>query len=76
MPKKSMRRLAATSTISTRFFIQTSEDSDYIWGMYFMPALLEEKIDGVFASLYFERTVSRQGAWHSEGSDRDVGAGK
>lgn len=56
MPKKSMQTLSGYLYDIDAFFIQTSEDSDYIWGMYFMPALLEEKIDGVFASLYFERT--------------------
>ena len=56
MPKKSMQTLSGYLYNIDAFFIKTSEDSDYVWGMYFMPALLEEKIDAVFASLYFERT--------------------
>ena len=56
MPKKSMQTLEGYLYHIDAFFIKTSEDDDYVWGMYFMPALLEEKIDAVFASLYFERT--------------------
>lgn len=53
MPKKSMQTLSGYLYDIDAFFIQTSEDSDYIWGMYFMPALLEEKIDGVFGVALF-----------------------
>lgn len=56
MPKKSMKTLGEYLYNIDAFFIKTSEDLDYVWGMYFMPALLADKIDGVFASLYFERT--------------------
>ncbi len=38
-------------------FIKTAEDENDIWGFYFMPAALEDKIDAVFASLYFERIM-------------------
>lgn len=77
MPKKSMQTLSGYLYDIDAFFIQTSEDSDYIWGMYFMPALLEEKIDGrVWRRSILSGRVLGQGAWHSEGSDRDVGAGK
>lgn len=34
---------------------QVSEDEDYIYLMYFMPTLVKETIDNLFASLYFER---------------------
>ena len=56
MPKKSLSTLEEYLNDIDAFFIQTSVDDDYVWGMYFMPFLVEEKIDAIFQSLYFERT--------------------
>lgn len=56
MPKKSLGTLEEYLNHIDAFFIPTSEDEVYVWGMYFMPGAIEEKIDGIFSSLYFERT--------------------
>jgi len=36
-------------------FMQAMRTRDYVWGVYATPVQLKEKIDGVFASLHFER---------------------
>jgi len=56
MPKKSLKTLREYLDNIDAFFIETSRDEDDVWGMYFMPQALEDKIDAVFSSLYFERT--------------------
>ncbi|MGN1058850.1 MAG: V-type ATP synthase subunit I, partial [Clostridia bacterium] len=38
-------------------FVEGDIDQDYVYGIYFMPAELEEKIDGIFSALYFERII-------------------
>jgi len=37
------------------FFLKCDEDQDIIYGAYFAPSVMEEKIDTIFSSLYFER---------------------
>ena len=37
-------------------FDECGRDENYIWGVYFVPAAEEEKVDAVYASLHFERT--------------------
>lgn len=37
-------------------FDECRRDENYIWGVYFVPAAEEEKVDAVYASLHFERT--------------------
>ena len=56
MPKKSLKTLRDYLDNIDAFFIETSRDEEDVWGMYFMPQALEDKIDAVFSSLYFERT--------------------
>lgn len=36
-------------------FVKTSEDERNVWGFYFMPLSQKERVDEIFASLYFER---------------------
>lgn len=56
MPQKSMQALKDYLYDIDAFFIPAHSDEEFVWGMYFMPQSLEEKIDAIFASLYFERT--------------------
>lgn len=56
MPQKSMQTLNEYLYNIEAFFVKTSEDKETVWGMYFMPQALEDKIDAIFSSLYFERT--------------------
>ena len=37
------------------FFVKSHEDTEYISGVYFMPAALASKIDAIYASMHFER---------------------
>jgi len=55
MPVKSYETLEAYLTDMDAFFIPTSRDEDYVWGIYFMPTVSEEKIDAIFTSLLFQR---------------------
>jgi V/A-type H+-transporting ATPase subunit I len=36
-------------------FLKCQEYPDYIWGVYFVPDVLSEKIDAIYSSLHFER---------------------
>lgn len=36
-------------------FYECDRDSDYIWGIYFVPATSVNQVDAVFSSLHFER---------------------
>ncbi len=56
MPVRSLKTLEDYLGNIDAFFIPTSTDGEYVWGMYFMPNILKKKIDAIFASLYFERT--------------------
>ena len=38
------------------YFTHFSEEKEYYWGMYFVPASCSEEVDEIFESLYFERT--------------------
>lgn len=55
MPVKGYRILNEYLKDLDAFFLKTSEDEEYAWGVYFAPESEEEKVDAVFASLYFER---------------------
>ena len=57
MPVKSYRIIHDYLKGMDTFFLKTSEDSEYIWGIYFMPEPEEEKVDAVFSTLYFERLM-------------------
>lgn len=37
------------------FTVTTQVTDEYVWLSYFMPASISEKVDSIFASLYFER---------------------
>lgn len=39
----------------TTIFFECENDPDYVWGVYFVPAAEEEKIDAIYSSLHFER---------------------
>jgi V/A-type H+-transporting ATPase subunit I len=36
-------------------FVKTHADEEYIWGIYFVPRTIHERVDAIFSSLYFER---------------------
>ncbi|MBU9739049.1 V-type ATP synthase subunit I [Diplocloster agilis] len=36
-------------------FYKCHVDQDYVWGVYFVPAKIKEKVDAVYSSLHFER---------------------
>lgn len=36
-------------------FQKIHTDPEYVWGIYFVPKTMHEKVDAIFASLYFER---------------------
>ena len=55
MPMKSYKVLETYLKDLEVFFVTTSSDAEYVWGIYFLPADLEEKIDPIFSSLFFER---------------------
>ncbi len=38
------------------YFAHFSEEKEYYWGMYFVPASCSDDVDEIFDSLYFERT--------------------
>lgn len=38
------------------YFLKCGKDQEYVFGAYFAPAQMVEKIDGIFSSLYFQRT--------------------
>jgi len=39
----------------TTFFYECERDREYVWGIYFVPAIDSVKIDAIYASLHFER---------------------
>ena len=55
MPVKSYKILNEYLDNMDTFFLKTSGDEEYVWGVYFIPGKEEEKIDAIFSSLYFER---------------------
>lgn len=55
LPKTGYKTLETYLEDLETFFIPTKEDREYIWGMYFTPGVEEEKVDGLFSSLYFKR---------------------
>ena len=44
----------STKILDTVFY-RCSEDEQYVWGVYFVPAGRAGQIDAVFSSLHFER---------------------
>lgn len=57
MPKASYKKMLAYLNDIDAFFIEGSTDETYVYGVYFMPAASEEKIDAIFSSLYYERIM-------------------
>lgn len=57
MPKSGFKTLNTYLKDLDAIFLKISEDDSDIWGFYFMPASLTEKVDAVFSSLYFERII-------------------
>lgn len=57
MPRDSFKKLVTYLDDMEAFFISGLEDRDSIWGVYFVPEPYREKVDRVFASLYFERII-------------------
>lgn len=57
LPKASYAKLEEYLQELEAFFFKGSENKDYVWGVYFTPRTLAEKVDRIFSSLYFERTI-------------------
>jgi len=55
LPRESYKKLNVYLENIEAFFIPVLSEVDYVWGIYFTPAVFEEKIDSIFSSLYFER---------------------
>lgn len=55
MPLKSQQTLDVYLGDLEVFFIPTSSDMDYVWGVYFIPTSMVERVDGIFTSLLFQR---------------------
>jgi len=36
-------------------FVKGKSDAEYIWGIYFVPQSMQDKVDSVFSSLHFEK---------------------
>ncbi|TYQ17694.1 UNVERIFIED_CONTAM: V/A-type H+-transporting ATPase subunit I [Acetivibrio alkalicellulosi] len=56
MPKKSYSQLQLYLEDLECIVIPVSSDKDSVWIIYFAPQMYGEKLDGIFSSLYFERT--------------------
>jgi len=41
----------------TTVFYECERDRDYVWGIYFVPAVDSVKIDAIYASMHFERII-------------------
>lgn len=57
MPKAGYKKLLTYLNDIDAFFVEGSTDETFVYGVYFMPAAAEEKIDAIFSSLYFERIM-------------------
>lgn len=57
LPKSGYQKLKMYLEDIDAIFVEGDIDQDYVYGIYFMPAELEEKIDGIFSALYFERII-------------------
>ncbi len=57
MPRAGYKKLTSYLSGIDAFFIEGETEDDYVYGVYFMPAESEERIDGIFTSLYFERIM-------------------
>ena len=49
--------------LDTMFYL-CREDSDYVWGLYFVLWTKMEKVDAVFSSMHFERTYLKKDYYH------------
>lgn len=54
IPKTSYKTLTTYLDSLEAIFVKTADDLTDVWGFCFMPASVENKIDEVFGSLYFE----------------------
>lgn len=57
LPKSGYQKLKMYLEDIDAIFVEGEIDADYVYGIYFMPAEQEEKIDGIFSALYFERIM-------------------
>ncbi len=55
MPKDSYVKLGSYLGDYNAFFFRLDEDKDNVFGVYFAPTSISEKVDSIFASLYFKR---------------------
>lgn len=55
MPKEAFSKLETYISGYSTYFMKFSESRDYVYGAYFAPKVLREKIDSIFSSLYFQR---------------------
>lgn len=52
--KRNYQKLANFNELQSIFYAG-KEDDTYIWGVYFVPDKLAEKVDAIYSSLHFER---------------------
>lgn len=38
-------------------FYKCHSDNEYVWGVYFVPQIIDNKIDAIYSSLHFERII-------------------
>lgn len=55
MPRDSYKKLESYINDLDAFFVRSSGDSEYVWGIYFTTESMRKNIDPMFASLHFER---------------------
>ena len=71
LPKDSYKKLNLYLDNLQAVFVYGQEDRDYVWGMYFTLESYREKVEKVFASLYFE-PIEIDGKW--SGTAKEVKA--
>lgn len=55
MPRDSYKKFEAYINELDVFFVPSTMDAEYVWGIYFTTESLRKNIDPMFASLHFER---------------------
>lgn len=67
LPKDSFKKLQTYLKNLEVFVTPVSYEKDSVWIIYFLPECLSEKIDSIFASLYFERIYIPEKAFETPG---------
>lgn len=63
MPKENWKKLEELGYDELpTIFLKCKTDSEYVWGIYFVPRDKKDKIDAIYTSLHFEKTFIRSEA--------------